>query len=543
MTRRGGLALVVALVLAGIPAGPGAAQEPGADGSDAPDWARRWSPLRSIAALPGSLPGVREILSDPVLWGAPRVGVFWTAGNPGALPFELEDRLASFSSASTEADGGYRRPLDPARVESLEGRAFGWKPFGATGAAIGGASVMRTTAYGALSDFDRPYHGSPYVVLDTAGSDLGRTESVLEGAAGWRIGPVGVGLAVGYRAQKTQTIEAPVPRILSAADPGAAAGLVWQVSPALRLGLHGRWRAHAERVLLVSVAAPSRIYLLQGYTEPPPQDLVGSHYTRRLDRDGLAFGLSAGGRAAGTDWAAFVESGSQEERQHSRSENDPPVDSWTTDGLTVGAGLQRPLGPAADLTLAGRYSTLAGEAARADLPDTVTFVADDVAAHGSAELRFRGIAAVALIGRLDVRYEDHSRSDQIEGVRLESSSWNTSAGVLAVWTPHPALEAFGGAGIVRYGAGGSMPDPTEIGPAFERFVAPDLALMISDAEGYAASAGLIWHGLPGGFVSARGSWQSVSPVAESTVAGLQPDGTRSVWAVELGLGYRAGPTR
>ncbi len=504
-----------------------------------PDWLAHWSPLRATAELARERPRPGTIASDPMPWGPRRIGLFWTAGNPGAIPFELDDRLTLFSASAAETDGEYRRPLDPEGVSAVGGEAIGWRTFGGAGAALGSAAVARTEAYAALSDFDGPYLGSPYVVLDTAGTDLGRTEAVLEGTVGWRLGAFGLGVALGYRAQKTRTLGAPVPRVLSAADPGATLGAVWVSSPALRLGVHARWRSHAERVLLVSVAAPSRVYLLQGYYEPPPQDLVGGHYIRRIDRDGLAFGISAGGRILDADWLLFAERGSQDERQHSRYTNDPALDTWATDAVTLGVGVSRSFGSAIQAVTDARYTTLTGEAARADLPDITTFESDDAVVEGAGELRFTGVPAVDLVARLAIRYEDRTSADRLEHVDMASTGWTTAIALAAVWRARPGLALSSAAGTLRFDGAGHMPDPMAIGPAFQRYVAPELTLGISDATGYAASAGLLWDVFPDAWLRVRVAWHSLEGTEEPALGSYQPRGGRSGWSVEIGAGVLA----
>jgi hypothetical protein len=436
------------------------------------------------------------------------------------------------------ADGDYRRPLDPARSTDAGLRANGWGTFGGSGAAIGRARVSRLNLERALSDFDLAYPGSPYVVMDTAGSELGRTDASLEGSLGWRLGTVGFGVALGYRAQQTRTEAAPVPRVLSAAEPGASVGVAWVPSRRIGVGVHGRWRGHAERVLLYSVAAPSRVYWLQGYFEARPHDVASGYYQRRLERDGLALNVSLGGEAVGATWAAFVERGNQNERQHPPGENDPNSDTWDSYGWTVGAALSRPFPSLrALIVLSGRYTTVSGEARRGDLPDTVTFLADESVFDGTADVIVEPTEALRLLARVTLRREDRARLDQLAWLRSDLESWATGGGVGVEYQVLRSL-AFGVAGaLFSYGAGGAIPDPTDLGVAYRTYVAPELSLAATDASGWAGSLSLRWAALPSAAVWARAQRTSLSGSGGVQLP-LGPSGERTGWSVQVGIVVR-----
>jgi hypothetical protein len=524
--------LLAAAALGGT--APLAGQDVNALPVDDPAWTRTWSPLLWTAELPRTLPSALPSLPDPLLWPAPRIGLFWSGGNPAALPLELPDEFSAFRAGAAEAEGSYRRPLDPSRTTVAKLQAVGWRPFGANAAAIGRVRVGREGLERALSDYDLPYPGSPYVVMDTAGSELGRTEAALEGALGWRLGALAVGAAAGYRAQQTRTTAAPVPRVLSAADPGASAGVVWNQSRRLRVGLHGRWRAHAERVLLYSVAAPSRVYWLQGYFEARPQDVASGYYQRRMERDGTAIAFSLGGEAIGGAWAAFVERGEQEERQHPPGRNDPDSDTWTTDVWTAGAALQRAIGSAIQVVVSGRYSNLAGEARRGDLPDTVTFVSDESVLDLAADVEIEPVPVVRLLARLTFRSENRDRRDQIARLRTDLEGWTTGIGVAVAYRPLESLALGAGGAIARYGAGGAIPDPVYTGPAYSRYVAPELSLAASDATSWAVNGSVLWSVLPAASLWARVRGTSLSRSEGGVQLALVPGGKRKWWSVELG---------
>jgi Family of unknown function (DUF6850) len=535
-SRAGRIVALSATVAAVTSAGPLAAQDTGANPVDVPAWLEAWSPLQWTAELPRGLPSAVGSLPRPVLWGLPRTGQFWSAGNPAALPFELSDNRSVYRGTEARASGDYRRPLDPQSSTDAGLSAVAWRPFEGHGAAIGRVRVAHVGLASELSDYDLAYPASPYVVMDTAGSALARTDASLEGALGWRLGPLGVGVALGYRAQQTRTEAAPVPRVLSAADPGASAGVVWRFSPRLRLGVTGRWRAHAERVLLYSIAAASRVYWLQGYYEARPQDIADGWYQRRLERDGLALNVSAAGEAAGAAWTAFVERGGQQERQAPPGQNDPAWDTWTTDAWTVGAAVRRaPAAARVQLAISGRYTTLSGQARRGDLPDTVTFLSDESVFDGAADMSVQASGAVRVLGRLTVRHEDRNRRDQIAALRSELQSWTTGLGVAAAYRPASSLTVALGGALAKYGAGGAIPDPTGLGVVYRTYVAPELSLEATDALAWAASLSALWSVLPGGSLWLRVAPASLSPASSAAQLPLLPAGDRTAWTVEVGV--------
>ena len=514
-----------------------AGQDVGAiDVPDAPTWLRPWSPLLWTAELPRTLPSKVLALPDALLSPSPRVGLFWTAGNPGAVAADIQDSFSLYAAGGGGEEGEYRRPLDPAEMTERHGASLAWRPFGERGAAIGSVRVTSSELRGAMSDYDLAYPGSPYVVMDTAASDLGRTDVQLEGAGGWQIGRLGFGVALGYRAHRTRTVAAPVPRSLSVADPGAGAGLTWSVSPGLTLGVHGRWRSHVERVSLYTVAAPSRVYRLQGYFEPPPQDLAGGFYSRRLEREGYAGTVSAGGSLAGLTWTAFVESGTQEERQFPAQDVTPDVDTWRSDALTFGGAIVRPLRSRnGQLSLSGRYTSLSGDAGRGDLPDTVTFVGDERVFHGGGELRLDAGASVRLVGSFVVRYEDRARTDQLAHVGSTMRSWTNGFGLAAVFRPSARLQVSPAVANTWYGAGGGIPDPLKMGKAFGRYVAPEMAVAVSDAGVRAAALTTLWSIRNGTGIWGTVRYVSLSPSGEAISLPFQPDGSRTRWSIELGV--------
>ena len=96
----------------------------------------------------------------------------------------------------------------------------------------------------------------------------------------------------------------------------------------------------------------------------------------------------------------------------------------------------------------------------------------------------------------------------------------------------------GGAALAAYGAGGGIPDPTDLGVAYRRYVAPALSLEATDARGWAASLSALWSVLPGAAV-----WLRLAPAALKGVTGgarlpALPPGDRTGWTLEAGIVVR-----
>ncbi|NIQ56839.1 MAG: hypothetical protein GWN71_42300, partial [Gammaproteobacteria bacterium] len=72
-----------------------------------------------------------------LLLDGPRSGPLWTAGNPGALPFQVPARWSMLRLGGALDDGGYRRPMDPDDVGVVQFAGLGWERVGSAGAAIG----------------------------------------------------------------------------------------------------------------------------------------------------------------------------------------------------------------------------------------------------------------------------------------------------------------------------------------------------------------------------------------------------------------------
>ena len=178
MIRRLPVALV--LLLGAVPA---SAQSLGlTPESGRPSWLEAWSSLATRADLPRRLAHV-DAVPGALLLPAPRVGLFWTAGNPAALRAELNDTRTDFRFAAAHESGSFRRPLDPGGRSIQQAGGSGWTPVDRRLALTGRAEVNEERFDpGTSADVQEPYPTSPFVTLDTSATAMRRTSARLEGA-------------------------------------------------------------------------------------------------------------------------------------------------------------------------------------------------------------------------------------------------------------------------------------------------------------------------------------------------------------------------
>src|ERR1019366_6815630 len=181
-------------------------------GQDVPSWLQTWSPLTIQGDLPRTLPSA-SVAMPSLLMPAPKVGLFWSAANPAAIPWDVNDSLVDMTAAHSAQSGTYRRPLDPQGAQLSQLSGTGWQPVGTRGALVGRVIFDRNTNNGGTrSDVNDPYGSTPFVLTDTSTSAVRQSRARLEGAGGWRLGNWGIGTALGYDTQNSATVGAPFAR-------------------------------------------------------------------------------------------------------------------------------------------------------------------------------------------------------------------------------------------------------------------------------------------------------------------------------------------
>ena len=541
--RRGRLAAVAALaaVYVGV-AGSAAAQAQSygpAGAASAPPWLVQWSPLADHSDLRREPLGSGLMPPRLLELPAPKTGLFWTAGNPGAIPWEVVDRRAEFEAAVAGRSGAYRRPLEPGSRETLRLAAGGWRPLGGSGAGVGRVVVDRLElGDGSRSNVARPYGSNPLTVVDTAGDALEGLRTRLEGAGGWRLGRFGLGVSAGYAAHEIRTAAAAVPRLNRLAYSGATAGAVYRsAGGGLQLGVHGRVQRSNEFIQLFPLeSGENLVYQIEGFREPTPRQVggAGRFFFRYLATESTAAGVSAGGTAAAFRWVAAAEAARHEDVHQPELRTDAPLDTWHADLRSARVALQGPVrGFAA--TLQAGLAALEGEA-RLDEFDEVIHEADHTRFHLDADLRraFGGGAWQTAI-RWRTEREIRSRHDRIERIGSEIRSWTHAASAEAARRLGSSLQLAAGGGLGVHSPGGSVPFTADMGPVYQRFIAPGLYVDGTAATFRSAHLAARWGDDESTRIHVSAAWRGVSPNPGNVVPGLLPPGSRSEWTIAVGV--------
>jgi hypothetical protein len=544
-----GLALGLVLGLALTATVPQAlhAQSASGPGSDpGADWLAAWSPLRPVVDLPRLMPGTTLPMPGLLTAPAPRAGLFWTAGNPAALVAEQGDGWNAFQLEALSADGDYRRPLDPGTEEGTRLSAQGWGAAGGRSAAAGRLVLDRLeSASPAHAAVAFPFGSSPLVILDTAASAMGHTAARIEGAGGVAIGPAALGVALGFHAQESRTLAAPVPRQIRVAAPAATLGATLAIpgTDHVHVGVHARWQRARQGIGLYSIAAATRIYQVSGYDEVRAMDLVAVFYNRDIQRESRGGGASLAATIAGARFVVYGEAGSTEEAHTSVQAVDPPSDTWTADGLSWGIAATRAfLGDRLDLHGTIRRASLDGITRLHEWEDLVIFTAEESRLD------------LALDGRLDLdpwtlglrvagTHESRLRTDSMAGMPAQLESWTTAGAAEVARAIARGLSAAVGFSVATYKPAGTIPAPEEPGNLFFGYVGPELVFYGTEALAYAAAGTLRWDA-PG----KRAAFHLQARVGSASPSGsirlqMGPDtnATRAGWSLGLGATLSGGP--
>ncbi len=498
-------------------------------------WWAAWSPL--VPPAESSRPPVPTPVFPTVLGPAlPRVGLHWTAGNPGSLPFEVGEARTNFHALHSTETGAYRRPLDPGHIRRIRVSAGGWTPVDASGGTVGAVSVERTSlGSGAPSDVADPYGMSPHLVADDSGTDLGGTVARLEGAGGWRLGPFGLGLAAAYMSWDTRTGEAVFPRSQRGSRAGAVVGLAGEAG-AVVLGARARWFGEVQALSVSNRSAEvMQVYLFEGFGEPISQELgYRQAYSRRIDRDGNGFGFSGMMNLGDLKLVLFGEWETFSDKQSQQRVNDPPTDRWEASGPRLGAATQGSIadGTAAFLAHVVWYR-FSGEGTRAGLEEEGTlFDATEEVWHGSAELRIRPKENWTVATHVDLARNHRHRRDLL--VHVISS--------LSTWRPALALEAAHDMGIFAVSAGvgvawqtprGGIPDPKYHQEDYRNWIAPEHTYEATGSMSRSALLTVSWNAPQGNHVYLELRFDRATPRTTAVRFSPAPIGERDLLNIGL----------
>lgn len=521
--------------LSALPA-PASAQAVGDAGdSGLPAWVTAWSPAAVVGSLPRRLP--RAAPATPsLLYPTEQVGLFWSAGNPGALAWEAGAGRNEISLSRASQDGEYRRPLDPAATVVTSATGIGWQPLGARGAGIGRVSIDRTTNDpSSWSDVTRPYGSSPLVMVDSSTSALRTTGARLEGAGSWRLGEWGVGLTLGYDTRRTSTVQAGLVRHNRGLIPGATVGVARRFGGSgIHAGVRAGWQGGEESTDVIAVGAEGRVALLEGYREAE-WFFVGQPRYRRTSRSAVTGGAGIGGTLGGGHWVAYADGVTLTERLAVERSDEPVEDRWATSGATVGAALQLPvISRRATLTVQARRQVLTGDAT---LHGGRTGLAtDETETTGSAELRYLAPSgAWAASVRAAVSSDQRERVDSVAGMTSSTDGLTPMLRVELARRLTERLTIIGGYGLAQYDGGGTIPSAEAAGPLFRNVFAPELDMMTSSMRTQAVTVAVQWRlrGSEGTTFWLAGQMERLEPLSADRA--YAPAGDRSASRVRVGV--------
>jgi peroxiredoxin len=477
-----------------------------------------------------------EYLPNLLLYPAPRVGLLWTMGHVGALPFELEDRRSDFHGAMADVSGDFRRPLDPAQARAVDLAGFGWRPLG-EGGVVGRANLtVQSLDPSSYAHVLAPYGSSPLAATDTSAPAVEGPTARLEGAGGWRFGGWGVGLAAGYEA----VVLRGGPRLSRSgrvSSWGASGGLVRRLG-GLRLGLYGRWQGWAEQLVISSNGDPGLVHQLKGYAEPEPILVLPTSgaYPRRIEHEAKSAGLGVAGGLAGVAWALFAEATRRTETETSTlRSNNPPEDGWQTSGPIIGGALQATLWGRLLATLDARWMELEGSATRPDLEGAI-FRANESALVVTSDFRIAPTSSRwgGALG-LSVRRESRDRRDAVAELGTDIEGWVHAATLeVAHWFSQGFIASVGYAGA-RYSRTASIPDPFYLGPAFRGLIAPELAYYATESVSHQGALTLRWNAHRNSSLWVQGRYGVLKPLENQVDLFYAPDGERQSWSLALGV--------
>jgi len=500
--------------------------------------AQTWSPLEPRADLPRRFPRVNAVPS--LLLPTPRVGLFWTAGNPAGLRAELTDTRTDFALATSHESGALRRPLDPGASTLRQASGLGWTPVDSRLALLGRVVIdQERFDPGTHADVVEAYPTSPFVPLDTSSTATRRTRVRLEGGAGLQLGVWGLGLTLGYEAREHQTIAAGLVRRTRQTMPGATIGLTRRLG-SVRLGPYARWRNRAETIFLIERAAQASVIQLEGLRDVRPFDIL-SFYYRRIEEDIPSVGWAVAGPLGGGTWSLYAERSWLRERLTRQEANDPAEDAWDVNAWDGGGAYQRMFGRTI-LTVDARYTRLRGDGDLALDSTGVILQAAERAACAAVELRLGpDTIGWSLAVGVQVRWEYRLRDALTVPIAAHVMGLTEGASVEVGRAFSPRLFATATVGFAAYSANSSFPSPTALGPVYRSYILPEYDLASRPAQPWLGAVAVQWKVGPRTSLWVRATGERVSPTRSGPTS-FGPDGSRSVVGASVGVTLR-GPAQ
>lgn len=498
----------------------------------------QWSTLAPVADLVrgATIRGWQRGLLDPV----PVPGTFWSARNPAGLATEAPHRHGAMDLRTASSAGAYRRPFDSPAVQTAGGRAEGVQPLASGG--LWGAVAFNRIGYepGTNATTLVPYSSVPFVVTDSSVSVNRAIHARLEGAGGWNVGPVDVGIAVGLESLQGHSQHARVPRRHSLVHPAATAGIRWRPSSGgVGVGAHVRGYRQVETGQIPNAGRGTPLITrLNGYSAPQVVLVESGSYFRRREADGTAGGLSVAGPLAGWTLVVFGELGAVSEGQFSLRVADPPTDFWNASSIHGGIAAQRVLGNTL-VTAGARAAGLRGDATLTG-SDSVIYRGDErhMNLHFDARRSPDDLQSWGYQLRLEIDYENRDRGDTLQhAVRVQIESVDVALTAAVARRLTAGLSMAVEVNHARYSPRGSIP-PRDHYPVAARDLLDRETAFLATPRTLNRGALVADLAAPGGVrLRIEGFHERVSRGATSTSLASSPDGTRTSWGISAGARF------
>lgn len=494
-----------------------------------------WRPLAPISDnVRTVLPELR--LPDFLVRPAPHVGMASSAGLAAGLPGDVPAARSVFQATGANESGDYRRPLEPADRGEVALDAFGWRPLGARGAAIGALTLVRSASdrAGFATGFE-PFGSSPFVVTDTSNPAIRETRAQLQGALGWQVHGWGLGGSAGLDIGDRRTDAARFPRFDRISAPALAASVARAVlNDHLVIGVQARWLGGAETISLVPQPGSGLVYPFDGYSDPDPRRVIGAPgYFRRISQRKLGYRGALGGQFASVRWTAFAERQDRTGDYWTELKESPPTDRWASDGWYLGADASwRSSAGRALLTFRARRSSLGSTATRADLQGDI-FRSTESVLHVGGDARWRTSDTTWAIGVVGTTsHEVRTREDFIARRGTKVDAWTPAGGLEVAYGAARATSVSASIGFTLRGAVSKIPAPQVLGPVYRAVLAPETSLYAAGSSGSTGAVTVARRFAPGVRVWLRAGVLSVSPQG-ATLPSL-PSGDRRRMSIALG---------
>lgn len=517
---------------AALPQGASVTADPGLSASQ---WLWRWAPLHTIGNLGLPAPEIPDLPRTLDL-SPPRVGLFWTAGNPAAIVDEIDSAFTLVATTTRVISGPYRRPLDAKQSSSIGVSIGGWRRVGTRSFAIGRAAVDReNVSEGQYAAMLAPYGSSPFIPTDTNRPALVRPMVTLEGAQGIALGKWRLGLALGYQALENNSSHAAAAQIGRRSATGMTIGAARRFAGSWSGGILARRLLETEVLRLIPNPTTIRVYPLDGYLNVQPSDHspIGNPFFRRADRAGTVLGGGLATVNRGNEWTLYAQRELFQERQIADISSKPPTTRWRMGGYTGGAGV-RLLRDRKQVAMQTHYAAYHG-ATEGTSGRPAGFRTETNKLTFAAELRYNWPespwhTAVTLAA---ARQHQNAHDDAARAA-TNITAWQPAAAVELARRFGRRLQAGASFGVAQYTPFATIPEPGGRGTAYETLIAPAIEVAAATARSHHQAATFSWRTRTAA-LTLRFWRANIGAVTTPGPVVTRPGGSRAVWGMFVGL--------